>query len=71
MPGVQARGGAGIIAAVEGDELIMNDHITRAPMEIDAITAIAEAGQDLLAMMLNLNRYTAAAEYPDGHEYQT
>jgi len=49
----------------------MNDHITRAPMEIDAITAIAEAGQDLLAMMLNLNRYTAAAEYPDGHEYQT
>ncbi len=59
------------MSTAEGDESIMDNHITRVPLEIDAITATAEGGQDASVMMLNLNRYTVAAGYPNGDEYQT
>ena len=49
----------------------MDNHITRVPSEIDAITVTAESGQDSPVLMLNLNRYTVAAGYPNGDEYQT
>jgi len=49
----------------------MDNHIARVPSEIDAITAVAEGGQDFPVLTLNLNRYTAAAGYPNGDEYQT
>ncbi len=49
----------------------MDNHITRVPSEIEASTVTAESGQDAPVMMLNLNRYTIAAGYPDGGEYRT
>ena len=49
----------------------MDNHITRVPSEIDAITVTAESGQDSPVLTLNLNRYTVAAGYPNGDEYQT
>ena len=61
----------GIIATFERDESIMNNHIARVPSEIDAITATAGGGQDAPVMMLNLNRYTAGAGYPNGDNYRT
>ena len=48
-----------------------NHHINRVPSEGDAITAIAMSGHDAPVLMLNLNRYTIAAAYPHGQEYQT
>ena len=50
---------------------MMNEHITRVQSEIDSITATAESGHDSPVLMLNLNRYTVAAGYPDGDEYRT
>jgi hypothetical protein len=50
---------------------MMNEHIARVQSEIDSITATAESSHDLPVMMLNLNRYTDAASYPDGYEYRT
>ena len=48
----------------------MDDHIDRVQSEIDSITATAESGNDAPVLMLNLNRYTDAAAYPDGDEYR-
>ena len=59
------------MTTADGDESIMNNHITRVPSESDSITATAESGQDSPVLMLNLNRYTVAAGYPDGDEYLT
>ena len=47
----------------------MNNHITRVPSKIDAITATAKSGQDSAVLMLNLDHYTAG--FPDGSEYKT
>lgn len=49
----------------------MDDHITRVQSEIDSITVIGESSHDAPVLMLNLNRYTDAAAYPDGDEYRT
>ena len=46
-------------------------HINRVPSEIDAITAITVSGHDAPVLMLNLNRYTTAAAYPQGEDYRT
>ena len=48
-----------------------NHHIDRVPSEVNAITAIAVSDHDSPVFMLNLNRYTTAADYPHGEEYQT
>jgi len=48
-----------------------SQHIARVPSENDAINAIAGSGHDAPVLMLNLNRYTIAAAYPDGEEYLT
>jgi len=48
-----------------------NQHISRAPLEIGVIESIAASGRDVPVLMLNLNRYTAAAGYPHGEAYQT
>ncbi len=39
--------------------------------ELLAIRAIAESGEDRPVLMLNLNRYTDAAGYPDGELYRS
>ena len=49
----------------------MNNHITRVPSKIDAITATAKSGQDFAVLMLNLDHYTAGAGFPDGSKYKT
>ena len=49
----------------------MNNHITRVPSKIDAITAIAKSGQDSAVLMLNLDHYTAGAGFPDSSKYKT
>ena len=59
------------MATLDGDELTMNNHISRVPSEIEAIIATVESGQDAPVLMLNLNRYTVAAGYPNGDEYRT
>lgn len=43
--------------------------IPRNPQEIEAITAIAQSGQDRPVLMLNLNRYKPEARFPDGELY--
>ena len=48
-----------------------NQHINMVPSEIHAIKAIAVSDHDAPVLMLNLNRYTIAAAYPHGEEYQT
>ncbi len=48
-----------------------DNHINRVPSEIDAITAITVSGHDAPVLMLNLNRYTTAAAYPQGENYRT
>ena len=48
-----------------------DQHINRVPSEIDAITAITVSGHDAPVLMLNLNRYTTAAAYPQGENYRT
>ena len=50
---------------------MIDDHINRVPSEVDAITATAESDHDAPVLMLNLNRYTVAAAFPHGDEYQT
>ena len=37
--------------------------------EIEAVKAIAQSGADGPVLMLNLNRYSAEAHYPDGQLY--
>ena len=49
----------------------MNNHITRVPSKIHAITAIAKSGQDSAVLMLNLDHYTAGAGFPDSSKYKT
>jgi len=49
----------------------MNNHITRVPSKIDAITAIAKSSQDSAVLMLNLDHYTAGAGFPDSSKYKT
>ena len=49
----------------------MNNHITRVPSKTDAITATANSGQDSAVLMLNLDHYTAGADFPDGSKYRT
>ena len=46
-------------------------HIDRQPSEGDVISAIASSDNDAPVLMLNLNRYTTAAGYPDGEEYRS
>lgn len=46
-------------------------HIDRVPSEVDAIKATAASDLDAPVLMLNLNRYTTAASFPHGEEYQT
>ena len=48
-----------------------NHHTNRVPTEVDAIKAIASSERDVPVLMLNLNRYTIAADYPHGEEYRT
>ena len=38
--------------------------------ELEAIRAIAEGGSDSPVLMLNLNRYSREAEFPDGENYR-
>ena len=49
----------------------MNNHITRVPSKIHAITPIAKSGQDSAGLMLNLDHYTAGAGFPDSSKYKT
>lgn len=44
--------------------------VRRDPSELLAVEAIAASGADRPVLMLNLNRYTAAAGYPDGAGYK-
>jgi hypothetical protein len=46
------------------------DSVSGDSADIDAIRATAASGQDVPVLMLNLNRYTSAAAYPNGREYQ-
>lgn len=39
--------------------------------EMNAIRAIADGDEDRPLLMLNINRYTAESEYPDGEHYKT
>ena len=48
-----------------------NHHTNRVPTEVDAIKVIASSERDAPVLMLNLNRYTDAADYPHGEEYRT
>ena len=48
-----------------------SQHTNRQPSEIEEIKEIALSGHDAPVLMLNLNRYTTPAAYPDGEEYQT
>jgi hypothetical protein len=50
---------------------VTNTHIDAVSADIDTIKATANGGQDVPLLMLNLNRYTLAAAYPNGEEYQT
>ena len=45
-------------------------HLRRNDEEIEAIRAIAESGKDRAVLMLNVNRYTPEAGYPDGENYR-
>ena len=47
-----------------------HEPVFRNVAEIDAIKAIAASGSDRPVLMLNLNRYTAEAGYPDGDLYR-
>ena len=49
----------------------MNNHITRVPSKVDAITATANIGQDSAVLMLNLDNYTDGAGCPDSSKYKT
>ncbi len=49
----------------------MNDNINRRnESELQAIKAIADSGSDKPVLMLNLNRYSEDASYPDGEIYR-
>ena len=56
---------------VEAQSSMTHQHINRVPSEVDAIRATAVSDHDAPVLMLNLNRYTIAAAYPNGEEYQT
>ena len=43
---------------------------TRNNTELDAIQAVADSGEDRPVLMLNLNRYSPDAEFPNGDNYQ-
>ena len=48
----------------------MSDHaVRRNESELQAIQAIAHGGSDKPVLMLNLNRYSEDAGYPDGENY--
>lgn len=47
-----------------------NPAIRRNEGELDAIKSIANSGNDKPVLMLNLNRYTKAASFPDGELYR-
>lgn len=49
---------------------MLPDKLKRNESEIAAIRQIAEGGQDRPVLMLNMNRYTQAAAYPDGEPYR-
>ena len=49
----------------------MNNHITRVPSKIDAITATAKSGQDSAVLMLNFDHYTAGADFSDDSKDKT
>lgn len=44
--------------------------VWRNERELEAIKAIANSGRDKPVLMLNLNRYSEAAEYPNGEIYR-
>jgi hypothetical protein len=50
--------------------MMLPDKLKRNESEITAIRQIAEGGQDRPVLMLNLNRYTQAANYPGGEPYR-
>ena len=45
------------------------DAAVRNAAELDAIRAVAQSGQDHPVVMVNLNRYTDEAGFPDGAPY--
>ena len=48
---------------------MLPDRLKRNESEISAIRAIAESGQDRPVLMLNMNRYTPKAGYPESDLY--
>ena len=44
-------------------------HVRADPVEWKVLDSLVESGQDGPVLMLNLNRYSALAGYPDGEEY--
>lgn len=49
-----------------GEKSMMNYHTTKTPSEFEVITATAEGGNVAPVLILNLNRYSITAGYPDG-----
>ena len=49
---------------------MLPEPLKRNESEIAAIRAIAESGHDRPVLMLNMNRYTEEAAYPDGELYR-
>lgn len=47
-----------------------NEAVKRNEDELAVIRAIAQSGEDRSVLMLNLNRYSPAAEYPNGTLYR-
>ena len=47
----------------------LDAHIDRAPDAISRLRQLAESQDDGPVLMLNINRYTPAAGYPDGSAY--
>jgi hypothetical protein len=45
-------------------------HLQRNKADFDIVRQIAESGQDRPVLMVNINRYSSAAGFPDGELYQ-
>lgn len=50
--------------------MTMDDHVSASPESVRRVVGIA-SGDDRPVLMLNLNRYTANAGFPDGDPYRT
>ena len=53
------------------DKIVAESHTTANRKALKAIREVAESDSDVPVMMLNLNRYTEAASYPEGEAYQS